>query len=88
MFTAIVVGGTGATGRCLMRELLLSEKCASVTAILRGEVSDVEGMWGAAGVLKGKLKQCVVNFDELGIYENEFKGFDEGFFLCKISFCW
>ena len=35
MFNAIVIGGTGATGRRIIEQLLAHEKCKTVTAIGR-----------------------------------------------------
>ena len=60
---AIIVGGTGAIGRSLVRQLLADERYASVTTIGRRKVplDDVD-----AAVQERKLKQVLVDMDELG----------------------
>ena len=39
-FSAIVVGGTGATGRCLINQLLNNDRCRKVTSIGRRSVNN------------------------------------------------
>ena len=39
-FSAIVVGGTGATGRCLINQLLNNDSCRKVTSIGRRSVNN------------------------------------------------
>ena len=41
-FSAIVVGGTGATGRCLINQLLNNDSCRKVTSIGRRSVNNNE----------------------------------------------
>ena len=41
-FSAIVVGGTGATGRCLINQLLNNDSCKKVTSIGRRSVNNNE----------------------------------------------
>ena len=43
MFNAIVIGGTGATGRRIIEQLLAHEKCKTVTAIGRRRTVEGEG---------------------------------------------
>jgi hypothetical protein len=41
-FRAIVIGGTGATGRCLINQLLNNDNCRKVTSIGRRSVINDE----------------------------------------------
>ncbi len=52
----VVIGGSGATGRYLIRELLASEKVTMVTALLRRPFFDSHP----------KLNQIIVDFDRQG----------------------
>ncbi|HRG43056.1 MAG TPA: hypothetical protein PKY97_01275, partial [Saprospiraceae bacterium] len=51
----VVIGGSGATGRHLVRELLASDKVSMVTALLRRPFFEAHP----------KLNQIIVDFDHL-----------------------
>jgi hypothetical protein len=54
---------------------------------VRREITDTEGQWGISNEKKEeKLKQLVVNYDELSNYQEQCNGFDQGFLCCKIVF--
>lgn len=61
---AIVIGATGATGRFLVQELLSSNTYSEVTILLRKKAFEEHP----------KLKQIVVDFDNLEAYQDEMNG--------------
>jgi uncharacterized protein YbjT (DUF2867 family) len=61
---AIVIGATGATGKFLVQELISSDSYSEVTVLVRKK----------AFVEHPKLKQIVVDFDNLTPYQDEIKG--------------
>lgn len=66
---AIVIGGTGAIGRSLVQQLLADERYSEVTTIGRRKVPRVQGAEDSAGdaaLTSTKLKQVVVDMDEIG----------------------
>ncbi|KAM9997773.1 hypothetical protein ACTFIY_007415 [Dictyostelium cf. discoideum] len=65
----IVIGGTGATGKHLIRELVDS-KFVQITSLVRKEDPSIQNE---------KLKQVVVDFDKLENYKEEFKDKDVAF---------
>lgn len=61
---AVVIGGSGATGKCLVEELLANSAVSEVTALLRKKVfPDHPG-----------LRQVIVDFDRLEEYRQEITG--------------
>jgi hypothetical protein len=52
-----------------------------VTAVVRKEVTDTQAQWGVSS--DDKLKQLVVNFDELNTFQEQCRDTDQGFVLCK-----
>ena len=62
MFNAIVIGGTGATGRRLIEQLLVHEKCRTVTTI--GRRSPVKGEG------HHKLKDVLVEYTQSALGAN------------------
>jgi oxidoreductase len=73
---AFVLGGTGMVGRHLVKELLQSDKFSSVTLLTRREVQDTEKLqWSNLD----KLKELVVDFDQLDQQTQVFVGMDIGF---------
>lgn len=44
-YTAVLVGGTGAVGGSVLKELLNSTKCKAITSIGRKEISFPEGLY-------------------------------------------
>lgn len=66
-YVAVVLGGTGATGRCLVRELVCSERCREVKALVR-RVVDAEAVFGLTpeqAADGGKLRQIVVDYEQV-----------------------
>lgn len=61
---AIVIGATGATGKFLVQELLSSTAYSDVTILLRKKTFEDHP----------KLKQIVVDFDKLEVYQDEING--------------
>lgn len=60
-YRAIVIGGTGAVGSALVRELIASPQCEQVTVVVRNEPAD--GLFGEA---TSKLRVHVVDMNQLG----------------------
>jgi uncharacterized protein YbjT (DUF2867 family) len=60
-YRAVVIGGTGAVGSSLVRELIASPFCEQVSMLVRQEPA--EGLFDDP---KGKLKVQVVDMDQLG----------------------
>ena len=60
-YRAIVIGGTGAVGSSLVRELIASPLCEKVTLVARQE--PVEGLFDDS---KGKLRVEVIDMQQLG----------------------
>eukprot|EP01064_Diplonema_japonicum_P039349 TRINITY_DN983_c0_g1_i2.p1 TRINITY_DN983_c0_g1~~TRINITY_DN983_c0_g1_i2.p1 ORF type:complete len:263 (+),score=77.25 TRINITY_DN983_c0_g1_i2:40-828(+) len=74
--TAVVIGGTGAIGRELVRELVQSSDYGKVKVLVRK--SRDEGFYGlTADEAAAKMEQQVVNFDDLK--EEDFTGYGYGF---------
>jgi len=71
---AIVVGGTGAVGKALIPLLLNSSHYSSVTSIGRREVPLPENLKD-----NKKLKQVIIDMDELEKTKEEFEGKDVAF---------
>lgn len=84
MIKAVVSGATGATGQCLVPELLKSKSFSQVTVIgrRRYEIDAVFNVNQEAEEASGRLKQVLVNFDEL----NEENG-KEHFEGADVYFC-
>lgn len=61
---AIVIGATGATGKFLVQELISSNTYSEVTILLRKKTFEEHS----------KLKQIVVDFDNLEAYQEEMNG--------------
>ncbi|ELR22699.1 HIV1 Tat interactive protein, putative [Acanthamoeba castellanii str. Neff] len=64
---AIVLGGTGATGRELVRELIESPKWSRITLINRRQADEFQS---------DKVEQVVVNMDEMEQHADSFKDHD------------
>ncbi|EFN55849.1 hypothetical protein CHLNCDRAFT_145410 [Chlorella variabilis] len=62
---AVVVGGTGAVGREVVGQLLVSPRWGSVVAVGRRAADPPAAYKGQEGYDEGKLKQAVVNMDNL-----------------------
>lgn len=60
-YRAIVIGGTGAVGSALVRELIASPLCEQVSVMARSEPA--EGLFGDE---RGKLRLHVVDMNQLG----------------------
>lgn len=67
---AIVLGGTGATGRELVRELIESPKWSRITLINRRQADEFQS---------DKVEQVVVNMDEMEQHADSFKDHDVAF---------
>lgn len=80
-YDAIIIGGTGAVGRAVLSTLLSSERCTSVTAIVRRPVDIFEGMDRAA--LGGRDKLTVEQVDYAGL-EEEAARLSRG---AEVAFC-
>eukprot|EP01121_Diplochlamys_sp_Union-15-3_P017881 TRINITY_DN6391_c0_g1_i4.p1 TRINITY_DN6391_c0_g1~~TRINITY_DN6391_c0_g1_i4.p1 ORF type:complete len:218 (+),score=47.93 TRINITY_DN6391_c0_g1_i4:28-681(+) len=63
---AIIIGGSGQIGRCVVAELVANEKCTKITSLGRREVSDFPK--------SEKLKQVIVDMDKLNDYSDTFEG--------------
>lgn len=61
---AVVIGGSGATGKLLVEELLVNDEVTEVVALLRKQIFSNHP----------KLRQVVVDFDRLEDYKNEIMG--------------
>ncbi|EFA80926.1 putative transcription coactivator [Heterostelium album PN500] len=72
MLRVIVIGGSGATGKELLKELIASPKVASITSLGRRNVDDLQSE---------KLNQVIVDFEKLDDYKESFKG-QEAAFCC------
>eukprot|EP01059_Diplonema_ambulator_P000557 TRINITY_DN1045_c0_g1_i1.p1 TRINITY_DN1045_c0_g1~~TRINITY_DN1045_c0_g1_i1.p1 ORF type:complete len:238 (+),score=76.00 TRINITY_DN1045_c0_g1_i1:39-716(+) len=75
--SAVVIGGTGAVGKELIRELVQSGEYREVRALVRKE-RDL-GYFGLAEGEGSCLVQKVVDFEKLDDYADEFKGCEYGF---------
>ena len=60
-YRAVIIGGTGAVGSALIRELIASPLCEGITAIVRNEPADD---WFDDP--KNKLRVSVIEMDQLG----------------------
>jgi uncharacterized protein YbjT (DUF2867 family) len=60
-YRAIVMGGTGAVGSALVRELIASPRCEQVTVLSRSEPAD-----GLFGDYTSKLRLHVVDMNQVG----------------------
>ncbi|EGC38746.1 hypothetical protein DICPUDRAFT_75668 [Dictyostelium purpureum] len=67
---AILIGGTGATGKPLVRELINSPHFIEITSLVRSVDLNVSS---------DKLRQVVVDFEKLENYKSEFEGKDVAF---------
>ncbi|EGC40391.1 hypothetical protein DICPUDRAFT_74111 [Dictyostelium purpureum] len=67
---AILIGGTGATGKPLVKELINSPHFCEITSLVRTIDPNVTS---------DKLKQVVVDFEKLENYKSEFEGKDVAF---------
>src|SRR5690606_25035212 len=61
---AIIIGGTGATGREVVKQLLADERFNAVTAFVRRPYFDQHP----------KLTEIIVDFENLANYENDIRG--------------
>jgi uncharacterized protein YbjT (DUF2867 family) len=59
-YQAVVIGATGAVGSALLRELLASPHCASVTALVRRKVGIFDALPG-----RDKLKVALIDFAKI-----------------------
>jgi len=69
-FKAIVIGGTGATGKELVKELVSSDKFSKVTSLVRKIDTSIENE---------KLNQVVVDFEHLDQHKDLFQDTQVGF---------
>jgi len=78
---ACVLGGTGATGKALVKELVEDRAHFSrVTAIVRRVIDKPEEYWHLkAEDIKDRFEQKQVDFDNLKDHAKDFEGFDVGF---------
>jgi len=78
-YTAVVVGATGAIGRCLIKELVESEKCTRVTALVRKVDEDVGKAFNvSAEAAQKKLRVQQIDFDRPEDHKDYFSA-DVGF---------
>eukprot|EP00656_Telonema_subtile_P018152 TRINITY_DN19786_c0_g1_i2.p1 TRINITY_DN19786_c0_g1~~TRINITY_DN19786_c0_g1_i2.p1 ORF type:complete len:251 (-),score=48.19 TRINITY_DN19786_c0_g1_i2:67-819(-) len=63
-YTAVVAGSTGATGRRLVEELVLSDACSRVIALTRRETNELRSVFPEINEEKAasKLQQVVVDY--------------------------
>jgi Predicted nucleoside-diphosphate-sugar epimerases len=61
---AIVIGGSGATGKYLVRRLLADDRFDEIVLLMRKPIAETHP----------KLKQVIVNFDKLHEYAEQIKG--------------
>jgi len=61
---ALVLGGTGAIGKCLVQKLVDSNDCTTITAIVRREVKDFPS--------SSKLKTIIVDMDKVKDHTKDF----------------
>lgn len=61
---AVIIGGSGATGKELIKNLLNDEQFQEITLLVRQPIV----------ISHHKLKQVVVDFNQLDSYQNEIKG--------------
>lgn len=61
---AVVIGGSGATGKFLIEELLSTDRITEVTVLLRKRYFEEHP----------KLKQVIIDFDQLENYDREISG--------------
>ncbi|EGG16745.1 hypothetical protein DFA_07723 [Cavenderia fasciculata] len=71
MSRAIVIGGTGATGKELIKELIKSSKISHITSLVRKKDESVES---------DKLEQVVIDFEKMSDHQECFNG-------CNVGFC-
>lgn len=71
--TAFVLGGSGAIGRILLRQLAESKPFSRVVSIGRRKIDDLEPE------VKDYVEEVVVDFDKLEEYADAFSGLDVGF---------
>ncbi|EGG20721.1 putative transcription coactivator [Cavenderia fasciculata] len=64
LFT-FIVGGTGATGKELIKELIKSSKISHITSLVRRKDESVES---------DKLDQVVIDFERMSDHQDSFKG--------------
>ncbi|MGH7555888.1 MAG: NAD(P)H-binding protein, partial [Longimicrobiales bacterium] len=76
IYTAVVIGATGAVGGSLVRELLASPRCAGVTALTRRAVEDFEGLPG-----RDKLRIRVIDFAGIDAATRQAAS------GCQVAFC-
>jgi len=82
-WSALVVGGTGQTGRQVIKQLTSSPEVSKVTAMVRKELpaDQVKAKFDLTEDEQKKLTQVVVNFDDLEKSKDAFKGHEKGFCL-------
>lgn len=79
-FTAVIVGGTGATGRHVVKELLQSESCTLVKALVRKPKGpEFYGVTEAVAV--AKLQEVAADFEKLADVDKSVWQADIG--ICK-----
>jgi len=85
--SALVVGGTGAIGRCLVGELVRSPFVSKVTTLGRRKVEIAEQYGGTVAQEEAektsKLVQKLVDFDKLEDFTEDFKGHTH--FFCALG---
>ncbi|KAI9151031.1 hypothetical protein H9P43_009646 [Blastocladiella emersonii ATCC 22665] len=72
MASCVLLGHTGAVGKCVLREVMADPRIAKVTTIGRREIA-------YDGPNKEKLVQQVVDFEKLDEYRAAFQGHDAAF---------
>jgi oxidoreductase len=72
---ALVLGATGETGRCLIKQLAASPRCERVTAVVRRALKDEEvaARWRLSDAEKAKVRQAVVDYEKLDEFREVFQ---------------
>jgi len=81
VWTAVVLGATGQTGRHLVKLLSAEQSVQKVTAVVRKELPEAEmaDKFHLTDEEKKKFEQKVVDFDKLDDYKDTFKGYTKAF---------
>lgn len=80
-WSAVVVGGTGQTGKYLVKQLAEAPEVSKVGVVVRKELTkeQLDQKFGLQEAALQKIKQSVVDFDKLEDYKQAFEGYDKGF---------
>eukprot|EP01111_Echinosteliopsis_oligospora_P013704 TRINITY_DN4988_c0_g1_i1.p1 TRINITY_DN4988_c0_g1~~TRINITY_DN4988_c0_g1_i1.p1 ORF type:complete len:118 (+),score=8.77 TRINITY_DN4988_c0_g1_i1:64-417(+) len=81
-YQAVVLGATGATGKALVRELLIADKWNKVTTIGRRAVAD--DVFSDIPNASSKLEQIVTDTDA---HQFDLSGLVGWLALCTLGFC-